>query len=113
MVKVSGSRYVPAEKYTIKLEGAKEIGFRTVSVAGARDPIFINQLDDIIAGVRERVADNFRSLNATYHLIFHVYGKDGVMGELEPEKEMNPVEVGISIRYKDPVTVRKRCWLAF
>ena len=33
-VKVSGSRFVPSEKYTIKLEGAKSIGYRTVSIAG-------------------------------------------------------------------------------
>jgi hypothetical protein len=97
MVKVSGSKYVPAEQYTIKLEGAKLIGYRTVSIAGARDPIFIGQIEHIIAGVRERVADNFRSLNVKYHLFFHVYGKGGVMGELEPETDLNPLEIGIVI----------------
>ena len=46
IVKVSGSKFVPS-KYTIKLEGAKLIGYRTVSIAGARDPIMINKIDEI------------------------------------------------------------------
>ena len=59
-VKVKGTRYVTAPKYTIKLEGAKCIGYRTVSVAGTRDPIMISKIDDIVEGVRARVADNYR-----------------------------------------------------
>jgi len=89
-VRVSGTRFVPADHYTVKLEGAKPVGFRTVSIAGCRDPIMIRQIDPIIAGVRERVADNFRTNAMDYHLQFHIYGKNGVMGELEP----TPTTVG-------------------
>lgn len=98
MVKVSGSRFSPSQFYGIKLEGAKRVGFRTISVAGVRDPIFIRQVDEIIEGVRARVADNFSEIPAqTYRLIFHIYGKNGVMGELEPNREIFSHELGIVI----------------
>ncbi len=83
-VKVTGSRFIPAERYTIKLEGAKRIGFRTVSIAGTRDPIMIDRIDEITAGVRERVADNFRENGWEYHLNFILYGRNGVMASMEP-----------------------------
>ena len=96
-VKVKGSRYATAPKYTIKLEGAKCIGYRTVSVAGTRDPIMISKIDDIVEGVRARVADNYRDKGYKYNLNFTIYGKNGVMGNLEPVKNAHPHELGIVI----------------
>ncbi|MDD7042341.1 MAG: acyclic terpene utilization AtuA family protein [Oscillospiraceae bacterium] len=96
-VKVKGTRYVTAPKYTIKLEGAKCIGYRTVSVAGTRDPIMISKIDDIVEGVRARVADNYRDKGYKYNLNFTIYGKNGVMGDLEPVKDAHPHELGIVI----------------
>lgn len=96
-VKVSGSKFVKSENYTIKLEGVKCTGYRTVSIAGARDPIFISKIDEIIAGVRERVADNFKAANYDYQLEFKIYGINGVMGALEPVKDPHPHELGIVI----------------
>ncbi|QNO13679.1 acyclic terpene utilization AtuA family protein [Alkalicella caledoniensis] len=95
-VKVKGSKFVPSEKYTIKLEGAKLVGKRTISIAGVRDPIMIEQISHILEEVKEQVQDNFSGKNYEYHLTFHIYGKNGVMGSLEPVK--NPVhELGIVI----------------
>lgn len=96
-VKVSGSKFIASEKYTIKLEGVKKIGYRTVSIAGVRDPIFISKIDDIIEGVKARVNDNFKDLGMEYRLEFKVYGKNGVMGDLEPLKETKSHELGIII----------------
>lgn len=97
-VAVSGSKFIPAKDYTLKLEGARPVGYRTLSLAGVRDPVFIEQLDSIIAGVKERLADNFRHLNpAQYQLIFHIYGRDGVMGNLEPTPVISSHEIAIVI----------------
>ncbi|NLM39260.1 MAG: DUF1446 domain-containing protein [Firmicutes bacterium] len=94
-VEVSGTKFVPTPRFSVKLEGAKPIGFRTVSIAGVRDPIMIGQIDDILAGVRQRVQDNFSDLQ-NYSLHFRCYGRDGVMGDLEPTP--NPGhELGIII----------------
>ena len=66
------------DSYTVKVEGAKLIGYRVVTIAGARDPRFIEALDQIIAGVRERTADNFSREAGRFELVFHIYGRDGV-----------------------------------
>jgi hypothetical protein len=97
MVKVSGSR-LRTTPYHIKLEGSKRVGFRTISIAGARDPVFIRQVDQIIQGVRKRVEENFSDIpSEKYRLLFHLYGKNGVMGRLEPQKEITSHELGIVI----------------
>ncbi|TEB16409.1 hypothetical protein Psfp_01434 [Pelotomaculum sp. FP] len=97
IVKVSGSKFIQVRPYTIKIEGASLVGYRTVSIAGARDPIFIKQVNDIIQGVRERVKDNFKNLDGSYHLIFRLYGRNGVMNDLEPLKDSTSHELGIII----------------
>lgn len=97
-VKVIGSKFIEDEEYTVKLEGAKKIGYRTLSIAGTRDPTMINELDHIKEVVRETVRDNFDDLSEDdYQLLFRVYGQDGVMGDLEPKKEITSHEVGIII----------------
>jgi len=101
-VRVSGSRHVETP-YTLKLEGAAPVGFRTVSIAGARDPLFIAQVDDIFAAVRERIADNFSAIGADdFQLIFRRYGLDGVMGDLEPRRSEVGHELGIVIEAVAP-----------
>jgi hypothetical protein len=97
-VRVTGSKFIHGDTYSLKLEGVRKIGYRTISVAGTRDPVMMRKIDDIITGVKERVADNFCQKELTYSLNFIVYGRDGVMGKLEPLRE-NPLshEYGIII----------------
>jgi hypothetical protein len=80
----------------VKLEGAKEAGCRTVSICGNRDPIFISQIDDILKNVKKRTAANL-SADFDYQLEFIVYGKNGVMGSLEPNQSITSHEIGIVI----------------
>ena len=96
-VAVSGTKFLPSEKPMVKLEGASIAGYRTVSIAGARDPIMINVIDEILKTVREAVKTNFDGLIRDYKLDFKVYGKNGVMGELEPVKKTMSHELGIII----------------
>lgn len=94
-VRVSGSRFVPAERYTVKLEGAKRVGYRSIAIQGARDPAFIAVVDDIVRAVEQRVrAEYFPNVPAgDYEIVFHLYGKNGVMGPLEPVKNHQPMEL--------------------
>ncbi|MGI6066467.1 MAG: acyclic terpene utilization AtuA family protein [Bacillota bacterium] len=102
VVKVTGSKFIPGEKYTIKLEGVKKIGCRTISIAGVRDPVMIGQIDEVIRGVKERVEDNFKAAGWDYYLDFKVYGRDGVMRTLEPEQKIKGHEIGIVIEAVAP-----------
>jgi len=97
VVKVRGSRFKQDATYAIKLEGVKRVGYRTISIAGIRDPIMIRKIDEILNGVRERVHDNFRETGMEFFLDFKVYGKNGVMGLLEPSPDDFAHELGMII----------------
>lgn len=97
-VRVRGSRFVPRENYTVKLEGVKSIGFRTVSIAGVRDPILIERIDSIIEAVREKVRSNFAEHEiGEFFLDFKLYGKNAVMGMFPGLDSPAGSELGIVI----------------
>ncbi len=96
-VRAAGSTFLPAEKYCIKLEGVRMAGYRTVAIAGCRDPVMIREIETVIEQVRERVDDNFCGAGFKYYLGFKLYGRDGVMGALEPKRKTTPHELGIII----------------
>lgn len=80
-VEVRGSRHLRTDPYKVKLEGARPVGFRTISIAGIRDPIMIRSIDSVLDKVRAQVASMGGAGAGKVH--FHVYGKDGVMGAAE------------------------------
>lgn len=94
-VRVAGSVYVPSPQYWLKMEGARLVGYRTIAIAGIRDPILIGILDQVLEQVRGTVQDNFED-TPDYHLHFHAYGVNGVMGDLEPTPNHGH-EVGLVI----------------
>ena len=98
-VRVSGSRFLPTRQLTIKLEGARRQGFRSFTVAGIRDRTVIENLPVIEETVRAAVRRNLGIGvdDASYALEFRAYGRDGVLGILEPERHRVPHEVGLLI----------------
>ena len=91
-VRVSGTGFIASDPYTVKLEGVKSAGFRTISIAGIRDPILIDGIDSVLDSVTKQVRGDTGFTGA---LLFHVYGKDGVMGALEPERSRASHELGL------------------
>lgn len=97
-VKVSGTRFHRSEEYWVKLEGAARVGYRTITIAGTRDPILLANFAQYEANVRERIGSTLPSLTENeYRLIYHVYGRDGVMGSLEPRRAISSHELGLVI----------------
>ncbi len=83
-VEVRGSRFEPAIPYRIKLEGSRLTGYRTVSIAGTHDPVMIASVDSVLEQVRLQTVSWMERENIRGKIHFHVYGKNGVMGPLEP-----------------------------
>src|SRR5438128_2422704 len=87
-VRVANSRFHPAEVYTVKLEGAELAGYQTIIIGGIRDPFLLRQLDSWLAKVRAYIEETVarvlkdRVTRDDYQIMFHVYGRDGVMGSL-------------------------------
>jgi hypothetical protein len=90
--RVTGTKFVPAKPYTVKLEGVKHAGFRTISIAGIRDPILIGTIDSVLDTIRTKVKE---ATGFAGSILFHVYGKNAVMGAQEPEKDSTPCELGL------------------
>ncbi len=93
-VEVHGSRFVPGPA-SVKIEGAVRAGYRTFSICGIRDRVMLGQLDPIFEAVRAAVEDNFG--RGDYRVNFRVYGRDAVMGALEPLRDRVGHEVGVVI----------------
>ncbi len=84
----AGSKIEATKVYQIKLEGARKVAYRTIVVAGVRDPLLIDRIDEVQELVRQSVQEQYKELDAlSYTINFLNYGKDGVMGSLEPEKQ--------------------------
>ena len=81
-VKVSGARFLEDPVYRVKLEGAGLKGYRTLCMAGIRCPTMIERLDELLENARRRTVEHFAPDPVTPS--FRVYGRDGVMAELEP-----------------------------
>ena len=104
-VEVRGSRHIRTDPYKVKLEGARPVGYRSISIAGVRDPIMIASIDQIL----EQVSAQVRSMGSGNQgqIFFHVYGRDGVMGEGENRlktqwQTQKPYELGIVIESVAP-----------
>ncbi|HVY18100.1 MAG TPA: acyclic terpene utilization AtuA family protein [Rhodopila sp.] len=99
-VRISGMRWAPAARYTVKLEGVELAGYRSICVCGTRDPLLIGRLDDFLQSVRQEVATKAAQFGAdpdSYQLAIRVYGRDGVMAEREPMRGVLPHELGFVI----------------
>jgi len=107
-VRVRGSAFIPAEVYTVKLEGAEKVGYQTIIVAGIRDPLIIRQIDPWLERLetvcRGKINEMYRGdlRDEDYRITVHVYGKNGVMGPLEPVKEIRSHELCLVCEYTAP-----------
>ena len=87
-VRVSGSTFKPAERYTIKLEGAELAGYQSLIVGSVRDPIILRQFDSWLEGLVKAAKDRIDAvfgagIGAKYRLDVRVFGKNATMGPLE------------------------------
>jgi hypothetical protein len=96
-VRVEGSAWVPGP-YTVKLEGARAAGYQTTILAVLRDPRYVAQARDWVAGltafVQAEIARRMGLDAKDYTLEFRLIGVDAALGAMEA-KLGQPVEVGV------------------
>ncbi|UVI36627.1 acyclic terpene utilization AtuA family protein [Brevibacterium spongiae] len=77
-VRVQGVKFIP-QPYTLKLEGACEVGYRSACIAGIADPILIEALPSVLETVRSRTEKRLESAGLSARSIsFKRYGVDAV-----------------------------------
>ena len=94
-VRVTGAKWIPAGELRVKIEGAKKIGERYMGFVGLRDPHIVHNVDAAIEWCRSAVANRFGQ--ERYELYFHVFGKNGVLKEIEPVRQTGAHELGIVV----------------
>jgi len=83
-VRVTGSKWVKSDRYTVKLEGARQAGFQTVSLVLVRDAHYVKNIqawcDDIATKCAAKVNDR---LQGDFALELRIIGADATLGALE------------------------------
>ncbi len=100
-VRITGSAFIPSTDYTVKLEGAELVGYQSIMIGGIRDPFILRRLDPWLAEVKAYIYGSVERVlllrPADWTLSVHVYGRNAVMGALEPNASEMPHEVGIVV----------------
>ena len=95
--RITNPKFVPTEgKVRVKLEGSAKIGEMYIGIAGIRDPYTIKNIDKVLQLAREQLAETHGWEG--YELHYIVYGKDGVMKDLEPIKEIKSHELCVIVQ---------------
>lgn len=94
--RITGSRFHPDATVRVKLEGAGKVGERYVGMCGIRDPYTVANVDRVIGWAREKVRERFGTTG--YELHYTVYGRDGVMGALEPLRDQPGHELCVLVQ---------------
>jgi hypothetical protein len=100
---ISGTRYTPRVTPTLKVEGSAEIGYRSFTLGGLRDVALIARLDNFIDTINEEVRRDLGSLAGQCQIDWKIYGRDAVMGPMEPHPSVEGLhEVGVLVQVLGP-----------
>ncbi|MGP4009714.1 acyclic terpene utilization AtuA family protein [Streptomyces sp. 4N124] len=106
-VRARGARFVPADGYSNKLEGAELVGYQTVIVGGVRDQVVIRRLPDLLPFAKKYFADKILDVFGgvvdpdDVDIDFRLYGDGAVLATAEPES-LHPRELGVLITVTAP-----------
>jgi len=100
--RITGPKFVPAlgKAFRVKLEGSGKLGERYVGMAGVRDPYTIANIDRVIEWARTQVRERFGEDG--YELHYAVFGRDGIMGAMEPLRDKPGHELCIVVQSVAP-----------
>lgn len=99
--RITNAKFIPIEgKVKVKLEGSAKVGHRYLGMAGIRDPYSIKHIDDIVQWAKNQVEERLHGQD--YQISYRIFGKNGVMGDLEPVKETKSHELLIIVEGVSP-----------
>lgn len=96
-VRVTGSKFIHTDRYTVKIEGAGIIGQRAISMLGVRDPRLIKQLNTVLNRVRDAMLEKYHNQTDRLDIDYSVFGQDAVMRKLEPNTRTTNHELGVLV----------------
>ena len=102
-VRIRGTRFVEPQRLTLKLEGVRKAGYRSICLAGIRDPFVIEHFSEIEEKVRAKLKRDLPQFQegSDYRILFRRYGAGEIMKERDPERWV-PKEIGLVIEVLSP-----------
>ena len=97
-VRVTGSAWVPSERYTVKLEGARIAGYQTIMMALLRDRRYVENAEAWAADIHEKctakVLDRMGVTADDFRIELRLIGQNASFGGLETLNAV-PIEIGV------------------
>lgn len=97
-VRVTGSKWVPSDRYTVKLEGAVLTGYQSVLIVLLRDKRYVvnagKWADDIKEKCCAKVVDRLGLSPDGFSIELRLIGENASFGELE-SRQVIPTEIGV------------------
>lgn len=97
-VRVTGSEWVPSDRYTVKLEGARRVGYQSVLLTLLRDRHYVQNAgpwcDDIQTKCRAKVEARLGLAPEDFDIELRIIGQNATLGGLE-NRETASVELGV------------------
>jgi Acyclic terpene utilisation family protein AtuA len=96
-VRIRGARWVVADDYTVKLEGARVAGYQTILMAFLRDPRYVANAAEWARDIETRCRDKAVARTGAsaddFSIEIRLIGQNATLGELET-RTGSPVEIG-------------------
>lgn len=94
-VRVTGSKWVPSDRYTVKLEGARLVGYQTVSLALVRDARYVANIRTWCEDIVEKCTAKAKArVGGTFDIELRLIGVDATLGALDTS-HVAGTEVGV------------------
>ncbi|MCO4842843.1 MAG: acyclic terpene utilization AtuA family protein [Yoonia sp.] len=94
-VRVTGSKWVPSDRYTVKLEGARLVGYQTVSLALVRDARYVANIRTWCDDIMEKCTAKAKArVGGTFDIELRLIGVDATLGALDTS-HVAGTEVGV------------------
>jgi hypothetical protein len=98
---IEGTQFHLNGQPTLRFEGAELVGYRSFLLGGIRDPFLIRQIDEYIEGCTAQTRELMAG-SEDFEIEWVVYGRDGVMGPMEPERNHPAHELGVLVQVLAP-----------
>ncbi len=97
-VRVEGAKWVPSDKYTVKLEGSRITGYQVMIMALVRDSHYVEHIDqwtsDIYDLCTSKVKDRLALSDAEFDIELRLIGKNATLGAIDKNTN-NASEIGV------------------
>ncbi len=97
-VRVSGSKWIQAKQYSVKLEGVGISGYQTTTLTLLRNQHYIKNaatwVNNLKSYLLETIEQSFELNPKQFSLDFRLIGSNSTLGKLET-KNTNPAEIGV------------------